>query len=64
MHNEAAFRFLENQVLHEYGEPTNMVHNENIYRGCDPCGAATVVTFYQSTFKGRVNPATISKPEF
>ena len=43
--------------LHEYGEPTNMVHNGNIYRGCDPCGAAIVVTFYQSTFNVRVQGA-------
>ena len=57
VHNEAAFRLLENQVLHEYGEPTNMVHNGNIYRGCDPCGAAIVVTFYQSTFNVRVQGA-------
>ena len=54
VHKEAAFRLLENSVLREYGEPTNIAHNGRIYRGCDPSGASVTLTFYQTTWNVRV----------
>ena len=57
VHKEAAFRLLENNVLHDYGEPTNIAHNGRIYRGCDPSGDSITLTFYQTTWNVRVQGA-------
>ena len=57
VHDESAFRLLENKVCNDYGEPTNMMRNGNIYRGCVSNGASVTLTFYQTTNTVRVQGA-------